>query len=205
QLPQERLAQHLRTSRCRSAGARRPQHSVRSATARCGLRPPGCPATTPKPKPRSPSGPRRVRPATPQRANRRSAAAGPGGAEVVPGSSGLGLSLPPSQDLLAAMLRGKGPRRIRRDAERRKGLPVLRRSAEDVGRAAEDERRVDVRRLDAGERGVLEVRLDVIPALEPARRGTLVRAEALEARDRDDVALPGAAAGDPLELAQLLE
>src|SRR5215216_2954521 len=79
------------------------------------------------------------------------------------------------------------------------------RSAKDLRRAAEHERCVDILRLDTHERGVPEIGLDIVPAFEPERRGALVRAEAEEARRRDDVALPRAATGDRLQLAQLLE
>src|SRR3954468_24658391 len=58
---------------------------------------------------------------------------------------------------------------------------------------------------DPRQRRVLEVELDVSPALEPERRSAFVRAKAEEARHRHHVALPGAAAGDALQLAQLLE
>src|SRR5919201_3238645 len=78
-----------------------------------------------------------------------------------------------------------------------------RRSHEHVCATAPDETGVHV--ADGAERRVVDVHLDVVPALEPERPGSLVRAEAEERVDGDDVAPPGLAPRDPLELAKLLE
>src|SRR5262245_65989727 len=64
---------------------------------------------------------------------------------------------------------------------------------------------MDILRLHAGKRWVAEVDLDVGPARYPERGRALVGAEAQERGDGHDVALAGTAAGDPLEVAQLLE
>src|SRR5437588_9741143 len=50
-----------------------------------------------------------------------------------------------------------------------------------------------------------KIDLDVIPLLEAERAGALVRAEAEQRLGRDHVAASALAAGDPFELAQLLE
>src|SRR5204862_5152172 len=72
-----------------------------------------------------------------------------------------------------------------------------------VCRGAEDEARVHV--LHARERGVLEVDLDVAPALEAECPGALVGAAAEERRDGEDTPLSCAPARDALELAQLFQ
>ena len=74
-----------------------------------------------------------------------------------------------------------------------------------VGAAARDERVEHVARVDAAQRLVLEVDLDLRPRLEPERAAALVGAEAEQPLGREDAARPRLAAGDPLELAQLLE
>ena len=75
---------------------------------------------------------------------------------------------------------------------------------EHVRGAAEDERR-RTRSSTPRSDGCSEVDLDVGPALEAERGGALVGAEAEQRSSRDDVARPASAAGDALELAQLLE
>src|SRR5581483_4311893 len=78
-------------------------------------------------------------------------------------------------------------------------------SSEDVGAATEDERRVHVLIVDARERRVLEVGVDIGPRPEPERAGTLVGAEAEQAPDGDHVAAERLAPRRSLELPELFE
>ena len=78
-------------------------------------------------------------------------------------------------------------------------------AADDVRRAARHECVEEVGGLDAAERVVRGVDLDLRPGLEPERARPLVRSEAEQPLGREDTAPAGLTAGDPLQLPQLLE
>src|SRR5262249_34231193 len=76
---------------------------------------------------------------------------------------------------------------------------------EDRGGAAEDERRKNIRRIDAAQRGMFQVDGGVVPLVDPECGGALVGSEAEERVGRDDVAAASVPSRDALELAPLLE
>src|SRR5262245_23480733 len=75
----------------------------------------------------------------------------------------------------------------------------------DVGAAARDEGCRDVLRVDAGQRRVGEVDLDLRPRIDAERTGAGVSPEVVELVGREDATAAGLTACDAFELAELLE